>query len=128
VACLLVICSELKLQLEFAKKQKEAADKQAARFEQQAMSLTKKYQAVDLEVYNSLQVNLLKATACFWLGPRALPVTSAISDNFGSSDTPVYRGPCSVTCTMLYLQSPCRKLNRTHVCIVWPCCTTCAVY
>lgn len=65
MACLLAICSELKLQLEFAKKQKEAADKQAARFEQQAMSLTKKYQAVDLEVYNSLQVNLLKATACF---------------------------------------------------------------
>lgn len=49
-------CSDLKLQLELLRQQKEAADKRADRFERQATLLTKKYQAVDLDVYNSLQV------------------------------------------------------------------------
>jgi hypothetical protein len=73
--------SELKLQLEFAKEQKEAADKQAARFQQQAMSLTKKYRAVDLEVYNSLQVLNQTIPPC-WRCPSVHCVCASVSRLF----------------------------------------------
>jgi chromosome segregation ATPase len=48
--------SDLKTQLSLAQRTKLLAEQRADRFEKQATQLSQKYQAVDLDVYNSLQV------------------------------------------------------------------------
>lgn len=52
-----VLRSDLKTQLELAQRSKLLAEQRADRFEKQATQLSKKYQAVDLEVYQSLQTS-----------------------------------------------------------------------
>lgn len=56
-ACQLSCCnrSDLQLQVDRARREKLLADQRADRFEKQATQLSQKYQAVDLDVYNSLQ-------------------------------------------------------------------------
>jgi hypothetical protein len=49
------MCSDLKLQVERARREKLLSDQRADRFEKQATQLSQKYKAVDLDVYNSLQ-------------------------------------------------------------------------